>query len=113
MFFKKRKNRPRFAAGDKVTVKSRESIAKLIQPDGKLDGCLFTDQMWDYCGNAYTVLKVVDHIFNEHRQRTFKTKPNLYILDGLVCNGKTSGFPHNCDHCCLLLWHEDWLEKLQ
>jgi hypothetical protein len=113
MLFRKRPNRPKFAAGDKIKVKPRDIIAKLIQPEGKLDGCLFTEQMWDYCGNTYTVLKIVDHLFNEHRQRTYKAKSNLYILEDLICNGRISDFPHNCDHCCFLLWHEEWLEKIQ
>jgi hypothetical protein len=113
MFYKKQKNIHKFSAGEKIRVKSRGSIAELIQSEGKLDGCLFTEQMWDYCGNTYTVLKAVDYFFNEHRQRTLKTKSNLYILEGLVCNGRTNDFPHNCDHCCFLLWHEEWLEKIQ
>ena len=113
MLFKKHQRSPQFLAGDTVRIKSKKSIAKLIQPEGKLDGCLFMEQMWDYCGNTYTVLKIVDYLFNEYQKRTFRPRAPLYLLDKIICNGDTGQFPFKCDHGCYILWHEDWLEKVQ
>jgi hypothetical protein len=109
MFFKKQKKFPKFATGDRIRVKSRESITELIRPEGTLDGCLFMEQMWDYCGDTYTVLKVVGHLFNERRKRTLLPRAPLYVLDKLTCTGNQ--LQPKCDHGCFILWHEDWLEK--
>ncbi len=50
MLFKKGRKSPKFASGELVRIRSRESISRLILPTNKLDGFLFTDQMWNYCG---------------------------------------------------------------
>lgn len=114
MFFSKRRDNSKFQTGETVKIKSRDEIVKSLNPaTNALDGCLFTEQMWDYCGHQYRILKEVNAIFNEHRQRTFKTKSNIYILEGLICDGKEQSFSHNCDHSCFLLWNEGWLEKTQ
>jgi hypothetical protein len=113
MFFNKHKKSPKFATGDTVMVKSRESIVKLIQPENKLDGCLFMEQMWDYCGNTYTVLKVVDYFYNDRQKRTFRPRAPLYLLEKIICNGDAGQLPSKCDRGCFILWHEDWLEKVQ
>ena len=113
MFFKKSRKNPRFASGELVRIKSRESIPKLIDRTNKLDGFLFMNQMWNYCGSTYSVLKVVNSIFNEHQKRTFRPRANIYILDNILCDGKVEQFQFRCDHACFLLWHEDWLEKAQ
>jgi len=113
MLFKKSRKSPKFASGELVRIKSRENISKLIQPTNKLDGFLFMDQMWNYCGNMYPVLKLVDSIFNEHQKRTFRPRANIYILENILCDGNVEQFQSKCDHACFLLWHEDWLEKAQ
>jgi hypothetical protein len=69
------------------------------------------EQMWRYCGNTYKILKVVDSIFDEHHKRTLRPRSSIYILNGLICDGKVNEFPFKCDRSCFLLWHEDWLEK--
>lgn len=111
MFFTKRTKTPKFRAGDILRVKSRDSIFGSIYPTNKLDGCLFVEQMWDYCDNYYKVLRVVDTFFDEQKKRTFKSRLPLYILENLICEGREDSFQIKCDHGCFLLWHEDWLEK--
>jgi hypothetical protein len=113
MVFHKGTRRPGFKTGDIVRIKSRDSISKSLDDKDILDGCLFTEQMTSFCGSSYKILKTVNAIFNEHRQRTFKTKSTLYILENVICDGRTADFPHKCDHSCFLLWHEKWLEKNQ
>jgi hypothetical protein len=97
--------------GDVIRVKPREAILKTLDSLGRLDGCLFTDQMWDYCNKSYRIIKVVKSIFNERQKRSFIPLSPLYILENLICEGNTDGLPFACDHSCWLLWHEKWLEK--
>ncbi len=114
MITKKQNQKGKFQVGDTVMVRSRDDIIKSLDPTTKAIGdCLFTNQMWDYCGSKHKVVKVVRAIFNEHRQRTSKPKSTLYILDNLICNGIVDDFPHKCDHSCFLLWHENWLEEIK
>ena len=111
MFSNKQRKSPKFSVGEIVSVKSRDSILKSFHLINKLDGCLFMEQMWNYCGNTYRVLKVVTNFFNEHQRRTFQPRSPIYILENLICEGRVEHFPFKCDRSCFLLWHEDWLEK--
>jgi len=101
----------KFKPGDMVKVKSAESISITLDKNNKLDGCLFMNQMWDYCGQEFRILKEVKYFFDEHRYKMYKPKSTLYILDKVICNGITAEFKHRCDRSCYLLWHEKWLTK--
>jgi hypothetical protein len=113
MFFRKLKKRAKFATGETVRVKSRDNISRLLDSSNKTDGCLFMPQMWHYCGVTQTVLKVVNNFHNERLVADFRTKTRLYILADVLCDGKVDNFPYECDHTCFLLWHEEWLDKVQ
>ncbi len=106
------KNR-KFIAGELVKVISEDKIAKAVDSKNKRNNGLFMEQMWQYCGNTYKILKVVDSIFDEQHKRTLRPRSLIYILDGLICNGELNEFPSKCDRSCFLLWHEDWLEKTE
>jgi hypothetical protein len=112
MLFVKPERTPAFDAGSRVRVKSKDSIGQLIQPNCKTDGCLFTEQMWDYCGNVYPVLRVVESFFDERKKRSFKPRSPIYILQDLICDGNSEYHQQKCDHGCFLIWHEDWLDKV-
>ena len=101
---------PRFKKRDRVKIKPREEILKSLDINHKLDGCLFTDQMWEYCGKTYNVLKVINSLFDEHKKRSFKLCFPFYLLDTLYCNGQYTDSTNKCDHGCLLIWHEGWLD---
>ena len=112
MFRRNKNNRmAKFNSKDVVRVCSAESIFKNLDSFNKQDGCLFMNVMKEYCGQSFQVLKVVNNFFDEYRQKMFKTKSPLYILDSVICNGKVKSFEHICDRGCYLLWHEVWLEK--
>lgn len=100
-----------FKAGDFVRVRSAEIISQTFDNFSKLDGCLFMNQMWQYCEQKFKVSKVVKNFFDEHRYKMYKTRAPLYILGGIICNGITEAFDYRCDRSCYLLWHEEWLEK--
>lgn len=69
------------------------------------------NQMWEYCGKEYKVLKVVNHVFDEFRYRMHKTRLPFYIVEGLICNGNIRNLNLPCDRSCYFMWHEQWLEK--
>ena len=101
---------PVFCKGNLVCIRPREEILITLDSLKKLDGCLFMDQMWNYCGQSYKILKVVKNILDERLLIMFQPKAPVYILDGLICEGKLDTFQHTCDHSCFFLWHEKWLK---
>jgi len=113
MFSKTKHSLHLFVEGESVNVRSRVQIAESLDSTGKLDGCLFMAQMYDYCDQEFQIQKVVTSFFSERQKRSFKPKAPIYILKNLVCEGKSDCFPEKCDHGCLLFWHEKWLEKVE
>ena len=113
MVVRKRKSSSvhQYKVGDVVRIRSKENILKTLDYINKIEGCLFMEQMWEYCGSKFIVIKFVNNFFDEHKYKMFKTHSPLYILDGLICNGVVDTFDHRCDHSCYFLWHEKWLEK--
>jgi len=100
-----------FSIGDTVRVRSAEEISNTLDPLNKFDGCLFMDQMYDYCNKKFKVIKAVKHIYDERNGKIHRTLIPLYILDGLICLGKIPSLEYSCDHSCFFLWHEKWLTK--
>lgn len=112
MLKRNRRNRlAKFNSEDLVRVRSAKSIYHNLDSLNKRDGCLFMNQMIEYCGQQFKILKVVNNFFDEYRNKMFKTKSPLYILDGLTCDGQVESFEQKCDRTCYFFWHEEWLEK--
>ena len=103
--------KPKFAPGDTVKVRSRQEISKSVDSLGTLDGCLMMNQMWEFCGQGFKILKVVNNFFDEYQYKMYKVRSPLYTLESLICNGVVQSFEHKCDRSCYILWHEDWLEN--
>lgn len=103
---------PKFHVGETVCVRSKEKILQSLDAFNKRAGCLFMNQMWDFCGKEFKVLKVVINLFDEYRFKMYKARSPLYILNNVICNGVLEDFNQRCDRSCYLLWHEDWfMEK--
>lgn len=102
---------PKFNIGEIVKVRSKEEIAKSLDWFNKLDGCLFMDQMWEYCGQRFKILKIVRNFFDEYKYKMYRPRVPLYLLESLICKGEVKSFGKQCDRSCYLLWHEDWLEE--
>lgn len=110
MLRKNRKNIiPKFAIGENVRVLKKEKISQTLNLDNKLDGCLFMDQMWQFCGQEFKVINVVKHIYYK---KMLKIRAPLYMLEGMICNGSVGAFDLSCDRKCYFLWHENWLENM-
>ena len=96
--------------GDRVRIKSREEISKTLDGWKRYKGCRFMDEMWKYCSSTHTVFKRVNQMLDERTMR-MKRCTNVYILDGLVCDGS---WPFTkCDRSCFYFWRSEWLEKLE
>ena len=106
----RRTKKVKFTVGEIVKIKPREEIRLNLSPDNKLEGCFFMDKMWEYCGQEVKIVKIVKSFWNNDRM--LKCRIPIYILEGLLCDGKIKSFDHQCDRSCFFLWHENWLEKL-
>jgi hypothetical protein len=101
----------RLQSGDFAKVKAKEEIARTLDPLGKLDGCLFMNEMWDACGKEFVVVKEIKNFFDERRHRMYKPRQPVYILKGSICSGEVDEKGRRCDHSCHFLWHESWLNN--
>jgi len=95
-----------------VRIRARKHIVQTLDAGSRLEGCVFTRQMMDYCGHDFQVRKIVFHFFDEYKFKMYVSKSPLYILEDLICNGVTDAFDQRCDRSCYLMWHGRWLEKI-
>lgn len=98
--------------GDIVRVRSKEQILQTLDNNNRLEGCVFMNEMWQYCESQHKVLKRVDCFFDEAKFRMRKTRHTV-LLEGLHCSGKIPGFVHRCDRFCYYFWKESWLEHVK
>lgn len=97
--------------GDFIQVRSAEEINIILDDWRKHKGCSFMDDMYQYCGKSYRVLKEINFFFDEAKQKIVKCK-NIVILDKVTCSGKRTLYKERCDRDCFLFWHKDWLNKI-
>jgi len=98
--------------GDLVRIKSKSEIKRTLDEREKYKGCLFIDEMYEYCGKSFKVLKVIDYFFDEAQQKMCKCR-DIVILDGVVCSGRQRLYKVRCDRNCFFFWHLGWLEKVE
>lgn len=96
-------------AGDLLRVRSKEEIMKTLDAWNSLEGCVFTEEMWLYCGTTQRVFRRLNKFLDE-RDYLIKKCKNTVLLEGLFCSG-TKDFGE-CDKSCFFFWKESWLEKL-
>lgn len=103
---------PQLSDGDIVRVRSKEKILQGLDPFNKMEGCLFMNQMWEYCGKKFKVLKLINNFFDEFKQKMCKCRDTV-ILDGVVCSGRQRLYSVSCDRSCFFFWHTAWLQKVR
>jgi hypothetical protein len=101
----------RLKSGDMVSVRSLEEIKSTLDKDGRYDGgIVFIDEMAQYCGKTYRVLKRINKIFDSD-EWCMKMSHEIVILEGVFCHGYG---PHEeCDRTCPFFWKDAWLEKVK
>lgn len=100
----------RLKQGDLVRVKSEEEIQATADQWHELKGCLFMDEMKQYCGSIQRVLNRVERFVDERDYRVKKAS-GVVLLEGLLCRG-TAKYGR-CDRACYYFWREEWLEKIE
>ncbi len=98
-------------AGDMVKIRTREEILATLNERNKLEGCFFMQEMFQYCGKEFKVIKKVDNFFDEAAMEMRKAR-TTYLLEGLHCSGKLTGYITACDRNCYSFWKEAWMEKV-
>ena len=73
-------------AGDVVRIRSKEEIMKTLDEDDKLGGCLFMEEMWQYCGSQHEVFRRMEYFFDEAGCVMRKAR-NIVLLEDLRCSG--------------------------
>lgn len=96
--------------GDYVRVRASDEIRKILDSDGKTNGCSFTHEMYKFCGQKFRVLKAVDSFFDESKQKMCRSR-NSVILEGAVCSGRQRLYAVKCDRNCFFFWQTAWLKK--
>lgn len=97
--------------GDIVRVRSETEISPLLDENKRYKGCPFSDQMYQYCGQEFKVVKQVEFFYDEVKMKLCRCK-DLFILNGVVCNGKKRLYLHPCQLNCFFFWHKDFLQKV-
>lgn len=101
----------RIKPGDTVLILSMDEIEKTLNEKKTTEGVLFFAGMERYAGTKAKVLKEVGHIFDERAWRLLRCK-NMFILEGLYCDGKYLSSKEGCERRCFYYWKTAWLRKL-
>ena len=99
----------KFCQGQQVKVRPGDEIVRTLDTENKLDHCLFMEQMFQYCGQQFEIIKVIRNVY--HR-KMLRALPLFYMLKDITCNGEVESFKHPCDRTCYLIWHEKWLDEV-
>ena len=104
-----KKKKPKFNLGEIIWIKSEDEIRQILDSNNKLDGCLFMENMWEYCGEKAKIIKIVKNFWNNDRM--LSSKIPIYMLENTRCNGNVYLPKYRCDRNCFFLWHEKWISK--
>jgi hypothetical protein len=100
----------RIKTGDQVRVRSVEEIQSMLDNKNRyMGGLLFIDDMAQYCGKTFRVVKKVKKVFDSVDWKMKKISQDVVILDNVFCHGY--GPFKECDRTCFFFWKEEWLEK--
>ncbi len=94
--------------GDVVQVKPLAAIRATLDPQGRLAGLPFMDEMAPFCGRSFRVYRVLDKIYDYGRSRQMRRLDDCVMLVDLRCDGSTHD---RCEAECYLIWRGAWLER--
>ena len=106
-----RENSGIIKTGDTVLIRTKSEITLALDNYGGTKGCIFLREMFDHCGKKYKIYKVVNHFFDETKDRIVRCR-NIVILEDVYCSGERRLLKHPCDRNCFMFWHQDWMEKV-
>jgi len=98
--------------GDRVRVKSLESIARTLNADNnKNRGLSFDPEMAPYSGHTFRVRQRVVQIIDERTGKMIRMKNPCITLEGAVCGAEYSACRLLCPRGITSYWRELWLER--
>ena len=99
--------------GEYVRVRSREEIARTLNPEGRNKGLWFDREMLFYCGQVFRVRQRVRRFLDERDGKMVELKTDAITLEGVVCTGERSLRRWFCPRAILPYWRESWLERVE
>ena len=94
--------------GDWVEIKSKEEILNSLDARGQMEGLPFMPQMFQYCGQKFTVYKRAHKTCDTVNQTGGRRLADAVHLD-LRCDGQSYG---GCQAACLIFWKDAWLRPI-
>jgi hypothetical protein len=92
-------------AGDPVMVRSQAEILATLDRDGRCEGLPFMPEMFQYCGQRFTVYKRAHKTCDTVNKTGGRRLADCVHLD-LRCDGQAHG---GCQAACLIFWKAAWL----
>ena len=101
-----------FHPGDIVEVLPLEDIEKTLDERGCFEGLGFMHPMRKYCEKRARVMKKARTIFDERKWKMIKVR-NVYLVEGMMCDGRDVFDAEGCDRSCFFFWKDAWLRKVE
>jgi hypothetical protein len=98
--------------GERVEVKSQDEILQTVNERNRNRGLSFDEEMVEFCGRTYNVLKRVERIINERTGEMMTLKGDCIILDGATCNSRFKDKRLFCPRSIYPYWREIWLRRV-
>jgi hypothetical protein len=98
--------------GELVQVKSQDEILQTVNARNRNRGLSFDEEMVEFCGGTFPVLKRVERIINERTGEMMTFKSDCIMLEGATCNSR---FKHKrlfCPRSLYPYWREIWLRRV-
>ena len=96
-----------------VRVKSKEEIAKTLDPRGMNKGLRFDREMLPFCGHVFKVRQRVVRFIDEPKSLMVVLKNDAILLDGAYCMGELNPRRWFCPRGIYAFWRECWLERVE
>jgi hypothetical protein len=98
--------------GERVRVKSQDEILGTVNERNRNRGLSFDEEMVEFCGGTYSVLKRVQRIINERTGEMMEFKNDCVLLDGVTCNSRFKDKRLFCPRSIYPYWREIWLRRV-
>lgn len=98
--------------GEWVQVKTRDEIARTLNPKGRHRGLWFDREMLPHCGRTYRVRGRVTRIVDERTGFMLEMKNDCVTLEGTACSGDLSHGRWFCPRQIYPYWREIWLRRV-
>jgi hypothetical protein len=99
-------------SGERVRVKSQDEILRTVNSRNRNRGLSFDEEMVEFCGGTFSVLKRVERVINEGSGEMMEFKGDCIILDGVTCNSRFKDKRLFCPRSIYPYWRELWLSRV-